>query len=354
MKLDYSLTTPEERVNFVNKLLENTPSEYMTSQELNYISDYLLFVSDKCQTTKERKEEYPITTKNREVTINKRQISLEETISNLENGEDGLYALIRNDKNQLLDKKEPISQEDIARNDRIKEAMRTIDNLQEQFQKASGARKYQLKKTIIETWQQIYILKASARGIPAKGKAPAQVLSLGYLNLDEDITLDENQMPHSSCPINLFSPDAVSFLLCYYPQLKQEFAGNFHTDMYYLLLDLEITAEKALQNYEVLYDLLVWKIDHCTNEEIQRRMEAKYGIVHNEQYYSSVWRNRIPKLIAEQAAKDYVQWYFTNQEYGEWKQCGKCGEYKLAHPLFYSRNTSADGWYSICKDCRKN
>ena len=59
-----------------------------------------------------------------------------------------------------------------------------------------------------------------------------------------------------------------------------------------------------------------------------------------------------PFLLTEQAQKDYLIWYYTNEEYGNWKQCGKCGEVKLAHPFFFSKNTSKDGFYSVCKECR--
>ena len=77
-----------------------------------------------------------------------------------------------------------------------------------------------------------------------------------------------------------------------------------------------------------------------------------YSIQHSEQYFSTLWRKRIPKMMAEQAQKDYLIWYYTNEEYGNWKQCGKCGEVKLAHPFFFSKNTSKDGFYSVCKECR--
>ena len=58
-------------------------------------------------------------------------------------------------------------------------------------------------------------------------------------------------------------------------------------------------------------------------------------------------------MIAEQAQKDYLTWYYSTQEYGQWKRCSCCGEYKLANNKFFSRNnTSKDGYYSLCKACR--
>ena len=82
-------------------------------------------------------------------------------------------------------------------------------------------------------------------------------------------------------------------------------------------------------------------------------MEEKYHENHSEQYYSTLWRKRIPKMIAEQMQKEWLIWYYTNIEYGSWKKCSKCGDYKLAHPLFFARNPgSSSGYYSICKDCK--
>lgn len=353
MRFDYSLKTPEERIEYSKKLLENFKGKEIPAQYLSYISDYILFVVDKDQTKKEHRAEHSIVTKNREVTVNKRQVSFEEIVSNLENGEDGLYAMISNDKNQIMDRKEKISKKEIAENPQIKESLDLIDKLKKQFDKATGLAKYSLKKQIIETWQQVYIMRAAANGIPAKNKSSNQVKTMAHMDLTEHIVLDENKMPKSDGIITLFNPSHVSFLLYYYSQLKEESWDDFYSDMHFLLLDLENLVDKTLEKEPILYDLVIWKIDGHTNEEIQKLMEAKYGVQHNEQYFSTLWRRRIPKMLSEQAQKDWLIWYYTNEEYGEWKTCGRCGEVKLAHPLFFSRNTSKDHFYSICKECRR-
>ena len=42
-------------------------------------------------------------------------------------------------------------------------------------------------------------------------------------------------------------------------------------------------------------------------------------------------------------------------EKGKWKKCSRCGQIKLAHNKYFSKNkTSKDGFYSICKNCRNN
>ena len=96
--LDYSLKTTEERIALVNSIVEKNPN--ISDQQKGYLADYILFTADKNQTKREHKEEKPIVTKNREITVSKRQTSYEQLVSSLEGGEDALFGLIRNDKFQ--------------------------------------------------------------------------------------------------------------------------------------------------------------------------------------------------------------------------------------------------------------
>jgi hypothetical protein len=82
-------------------------------------------------------------------------------------------------------------------------------------------------------------------------------------------------------------------------------------------------------------------------------LNEKYDIKHSLEYISVLWRRKIPKLITEQAIIDFLEYHYTVEEKGKWKKCSKCGSVKLAHNLFFSKNnTSKDGFYSICKECR--
>ncbi len=352
MQLDYTLKTPEERIKYVEQLLNNS-SEDINSRYLSYLSDYILFINDKNQTKKEKISEHPILTRNREATIDKRQISYEEIVSTLKDGEDGIYALITNDKNVILDPKEKISDKDIEEVPGLREQLDLIPKLTQQFEQATGARKYSLKKQIIETWQQIYILRASFRNSISSNKMPSHVKSLAHLNIPENVYIGEDTLVHSDAILTLLNPNHISFLLCYYPQLKQECIEDLNSDMHFLLMDLEQLAEDALlSNYPMLYDLLVFKIDGLSNEEIRKQINAIYGEDHSEQYYSTVWRKRIPKLMADEAQKQYLIWYYTNIEKGKWKKCGECGQIKLAHNMFFAKNSTKDGFYSKCKECK--
>lgn len=346
IKLDYTLKTPEERSAFVKHLIENTPPEQFNERYVEILADYIIFAMDK----KERKERN-ILTENRMVTVNKRETSYQGLAEKFENGEDGISNLIHEDKNTILTPKVSITAADVAEIEPLRQLKEAIDLVKEQEKKATGKRKYLLKKQIIEMCQQQYTIKSEYKP-PIYGSGTAK--SFIKSNLSDKITISANGEPQNNGLVSFFNPKHLSAILCNYSALKEEAYGNFVNDGYYLMEDLDNLIEKTLKdNYPLYYDLLIYKIDGRQNVEIQLLIEAKYGIRHSVEYISSLWRNKIPKLLAEQAKKDYLMWYYTEIEYGKWKKCSKCGEIKLAHNYFFSINkTSKDGYYSICKACR--
>lgn len=353
MELDYGLTSTEDRLDCVKKQIAT--SDHLTNSQLTYMADYLLQTADAKSTKREKAHEYPITTKNREVTVKKRQISFEETAANLQNGEDGIYGLIVNDKNALLDARTPITDEDKANIPGIAENMVVIESLKSQLERAKGKRRFQLKQQIISKYQECYTLKSTYTGVSSKARMNSQMRAMAHIQIPENVWLDENDVICTDGFVSLLRPEHVSFLLNYYQMLKQESYGDFDSDMGYLLWDLEDTVVRALlPDNEILYDLIVWKVDGLTGEEIAAKMLDKYGIDHSEQYYSTLWSKRIPKLVAEQAQKDWLMWHwrFEAPREGKWKFCRTCGQLKPAHSLYFHKNASTDGFYSKCRECR--
>ena len=108
IKMDFSLETPEERNKKVEEIIANTPPERLTPKYLEKLADYIIFAMDK----QERKEK-KILTDNRMVTVNKRETSFEGLVGKLENGEDGIYNMIANDKNIIFQPKTSITQDDV-------------------------------------------------------------------------------------------------------------------------------------------------------------------------------------------------------------------------------------------------
>ena len=146
-ELDYSLTTPAERTECVKKVIASTPKEKLTQRYLNYLGDYILFIREKGQT-----KGHNLITKNRETIIRKREKSYEDMINTLEGGEDALHTLINNDKNQLLDRKEKITEEEALNNPALQEKMKTIQSLKKSFETATdSSKRFKLKQQIIET-----------------------------------------------------------------------------------------------------------------------------------------------------------------------------------------------------------
>ena len=106
IKLDYTLESPEERVEHVEKILAEEPNP--NGKYLEILADYLILCMEK-QERKERK----ILTDNRMMTVNKREMSFEGLVSQLENGEDGIYNLITENKHTIFQPKITITKKDL-------------------------------------------------------------------------------------------------------------------------------------------------------------------------------------------------------------------------------------------------
>lgn len=345
-KLDYSLESPQERNELVKKIIDETPPEQLTNRYLEILADYIIFAMDK-----EERKKKKILTDNRMVTVNKRETSFEGLVGKLENGEDGIYNMIANDKNIIFTPKVSITQKDIDEIPALRDLRSAIDRVEQEEKKAVGKKKFLLKKQLIEMRQDQYVIKNSYRQPMYCMNA---IKSFSKIDFDEHITINEKGEVQSDGLITLFNPKHVSALLCNYSKLKEDCWGRFSSDSYYLMEDLDNLVERTLkEKYPLYYDLLIYKIDGKQNVEIQELLNRDHGIKHSLEYISSLWRNKIPKLLAEQAQEDYLVWYYTIKEKGKWKRCSRCGQIKLAHNRFFSKNkTSRDGYYSICKECR--
>ena len=345
-KLDYSLQTPEERNELVKKIIDETPPEQLTNKYLEILSDYIIFAMDK-----EERKQKKILTDNRMVTVNKRETSFQGLAGQLENGEDGIYNMIANDKNIIFTPKICITQKDVDEIPALKNLKKAIEIVEKQEKAATGKRKFMLKKQLIEMRQDQYVIKNSYRQPMYFTNA---IKSFSKTNFDEKIEITKDGEVKSDGLVSFFNSKHISALLCNYSKLKEDSWGKFWTDSYFLMEDLDALIERTLKDdYPLYYDLLIYKIDGKQNIEIQALLNEKHGIKHSVEYISSLWRNKIPKLLAEKAQEEYIVWYYTNQKYGKWKKCSRCGQIKLADNRFFSKNkTSKDGFYSICKCCR--
>lgn len=155
--------------------------------------------------------------------------------------------------------------------------------------------------------------------------------------------------------VTLLNPAVCSAILCNYSRLKESGFDHLDSDTYYLMVEFDDVSGRALADHPLYYRIVECKVDGMSNEQIQKTLDKEFGIAHSLEYISSLWRKKIPNLIASQAEDDFLNWYYLEVEKGKYKKCSRCGKIKLAHNKYFSKNsTSKDGFYSICKDCRNN
>jgi hypothetical protein len=83
-------------------------------------------------------------------TVNKRETSFEGLVSQLENGEDGIYNMITNNKNMIFQPKVMITKADVEEIPGMKDIREAIKMWEAMLKKASGRDAYIIKSAIIE------------------------------------------------------------------------------------------------------------------------------------------------------------------------------------------------------------
>ena len=301
---------------------------------------------------KQERKERKILTDNRMMTVNKRECSFEGLVSQLENGEDGIYNLITDNKNQIFQPKVTITKKDLDEIQPLRQLREAINVWEAKLKVTEGKDAFVIKKALIEMRKDQYVIKNAYRRpiVPNKLTRSTHVTILP----DETSSFDEEGYPIPK-GVSLLNPVVCSAILCNYSRLKEDSFDRFEGDLYYLMLAFDEIADKALKEYPLYEKIVECKVDGLQNTQIQEILQVEFGIKHSLEYISSLWRKKIPKLIASQAEDEYLYWYYLNIEKGKYKKCSRCGQVKLAHNKYFSKNkTSKDGFYSICKKCRNS
>ena len=328
IKLNYKIDNLEERIKIVDEICKEHADE-LSTKNLETLSDYILNLMEKDE--KKKKE---ILTQNRMSTVNKREMSFEGLAAKFENGEDGVYQLMKNDKNMILTPAIKITKKDIEELPfiaQIRDAIAFFRNIEN--------KNYIVQQAIVDLSQQQYAIKNAYRK-PIQFRSLVQPQSTSF---DWDDIIDFKNYEH------------IAALIKNYSKLKTKVSEEINNEIYWVLIDLEMVIDAALEEkYPMLYDILIDKIEGVQNVDVQKNLEQKYGKSYSIEYLSNLFNNKIPKLIAEEAEKQELIWHYTYVEKGAWKKCNRCGQIKLLHSKFFSKNSSSkNGFYSICKDCRK-
>lgn len=341
-KLDYKVSSPEERKAIVEKILselEGPPSPSL----LENLADYLVLCKDK--------KDRSILTENRLVTINKRETSYESLVADSEIGEDGVWRITQEpDKNTLLSPKVQITPRDLAQIPELLPLREAIQFWEDKLPRARGREAYTIKKTIISLRKDQYVVK-NDRLKPVQTTSIARNSYIPPLR-EGIVTIDESGAI-SAEGLTFCNQKAVLSLLLNYESLCIDAEASPQSDLWHLMEDFKELTKRALAPNPIYEHIFKLKTGGYANKEIAESLTSTFGVTHSVEYISSIWRNKIPKVITDQAQEDYLVWYYTNVEKGKWKRCSCCGQIKLAHNKFFSLNkTSKDGFYSICKECR--
>lgn len=347
MTLDMTITSPQQRVKIVNEILQSMETQPKPSV-LEQLSNYILNAINK----QERKDK-KILTDNRLVTINKRETSYQGLALKLQSGEDGIHALITaNAKNLLLTPKIKITQRDVSEVPGLAQLEASIARTQSLLAAATGPRKRALRKQLIEQRQQQYILKNNFR----QPVYCTNILSaFNDITFYDDIVFNQNGYPINRGPLSFFNPLHIEALLTNYASLKARCSQNITSDAWCIIQDFDALLASLTKSQPILGGIAAAKIRGDSNADIQSYLLNNFQVQYSPEYISHLWRNKIPKMLAAQAQRDYIIWHYTYEDaaHARWKTCSRCHTSKLAHPLFYNRNpSSSDGFYSICKDCR--
>ena len=209
-----------------------------------------------CMEKQERKER-KILTDNRMTTVNKRETSFEGLVSQFENGEDGIYNLIKEDKNVIFQPKISITKKDLEEIPELRQLREAISIWETKLKTARGRDAYVIKSTLIELRKDQYIIKNAYR-------KPITLMKITHSRntpkLDGEITINEDGSL-SSKGVTLIDPAVCSAILCHYAKLKEDSYEDFENDTWYMIYDFERICDKALKDYPLYMRLVEYKID---------------------------------------------------------------------------------------------
>ena len=348
-KLDYSLTSMEERIEFCRKLLEGAYQTTYPPYQLDYLANYIFAAMPK-----EERKEHRILTDNRLYTINLRETSYEGLASILEKGEDGIPELTTTNKHQYLTPRKKITEKDMEVDVSLKEINDTIKNLEKQLVTAEGHTSFVIKKHIIELHQMKYTIKQLEN--PPVRRTNTNAIYWGENHpLVEEIKVSENgDSIEVTEGVSIVDATHVAAILSLYNELMAESEKNPNSDVAYLMEEFnKIFKGTFKEQYPTQYRIAELKIQGVKNSDIHNILKEEEGVGHTAEYISSIWTKKIPKIISDIAIDEYIYWYYTTQKPGIFKKCSLCGQIKLRNSRYFSKNhTSKDGYYSQCKDCR--
>ena len=142
---------------------------------------------------KQERKERKILTDNRMMTVNKRECSFEGLVSQLENGEDGIYNLITDNKNQIFQPKVTITKKDLDEIQPLRQLREAINVWEAKLKVTEGKDAFVIKKALIEMRKDQYVIKNAYR----RPTVPNKLTRSTHITIlpDETSSFDEEGYP---------------------------------------------------------------------------------------------------------------------------------------------------------------
>ena len=207
-----------------------------------------------------------------------------------------------------------------------------------------------IEHTIIELRKDIQILINALK--PPMGRATTPQVKH---HIDVDIPLNIETIPKlTALTLCSRTPSGSNRQQSCSGSVEVEISSEIElgSDLHCLLLDLSTLikdcAAKGL--LPPLYvDILCLRTQGYSNAEIATKLQPTTGRTLSSSFLSTCYCRTIPKILA----KEYQRSLLLNNQSLPRRTCGKCGQALPEHPFFFSFDSKAQRYYSICRDCRR-
>lgn len=351
--LDYTLVTVEERMDLVNKIVEENDEMLMDYYEFHYnphinqtgllsentrvakdlesLASYLLYAKDS-DASEDTITDY------RQKRNNNREASIEKLMKVREVRRETNRSIIKTPKIKVNDR-------DRAKYPELAETGETIRLLTQMINSGTDTtgRKLSLPEIKKLKWIRTDIQKDE---IAVKNELKGYIR---FQNISKSEP-DYNQLSY----INFDDIEVMRVLVEDYADLKETSYEDTFGYMKIIIFAFEELVE-ATEFKDYLKDIFLWKVEGRSYDEMIEDLKEKHDMKMTKPRLSKMTRETIPSMIAETYKQQREDWIYTYVLRGEYKACNCCKNNYLSTKKYFSPNKrSKSGLRNICKNCRKD
>jgi hypothetical protein len=170
--------------------------------------------------------------------------------------------------------------------------------------------------------------------------------------LDE---VDNHVKPHAHNSVDFRSAEDVRQMVLAYMDLVDAAERSSYADVMIrnLVAYLNYYIDQC-QFSEELQTILRMKIARASNKEIAETLKRNFNLSYKENYISTIFTKRIIEEIVEQVNTHYHLLEYITMGPNVFKRCAKCGKLLPRNSTYFNKRTStSDGFFTVCKKCRK-